>query len=611
MPRRYRGMDIFWWLESTGRLARTIDEVPDPAAARREPSLQLVGRNDASTVAADLDLATLQRRGVRLAGRLRRRSTGRTAQLRGRPAPRPSRPPTRRCTAFLDASTGTSSVPGLDQRGVAGRPARAASRSGRPRRPRPAAEGIGTVLLATGYRPDHPWLRLPITGRDGALRQHRGVTAAPGVYVVGQRFQHRRDSGFIDGARHDARAVVDHLLTGSAAAERRLDDARGAGGMNELRRRRGRRPGRRRLHRDAARPRGRPGRAPRPRAARQRHRCPRTALMRAGVLQLSRWGLLDRGRRRRHARRCAAPSSTTSGGEPVQVSIRPTPGSTRSTRRAVTCSTGSSSTRPRRPAPRCCTRPPSTGLLRDGDGRVARRACRRAAAVGRVTDRRRRSPWAPTASARWSPTRSARAGRAAGARGERGALPLLRRLPGRRLRVGVRRRAGRRADPHQRRADLRLRRHHPGRGCGSCGGTGREAAFDDPARHRRARRVAGAGPHAAPWRTRMHGWARRARARAPVVGAGLGAGRGRRLLQGPDHHPRHDRRAARRRAAGRRAPRDVAGGGRAGGGGAGALPGDPGPALRPAVRASTEEVGDVRLGHRARCRGCCAGSAPR
>ena len=73
------------------------------------------------------------------------------------------------------------------------------------------AEGIGTVLLATGFRPHYPWLRLPITGPDGAIRQRRGVTDAPGVYVVGQRFQHRRDSGSIDGARHNARDVVGHL----------------------------------------------------------------------------------------------------------------------------------------------------------------------------------------------------------------------------------------------------------------------------------------------------------------------------------------------------------------------------------------------------------------
>lgn len=39
VPRRYRGMDVFWWLEATGRLARTIDEVPDPDAARHDVSL--------------------------------------------------------------------------------------------------------------------------------------------------------------------------------------------------------------------------------------------------------------------------------------------------------------------------------------------------------------------------------------------------------------------------------------------------------------------------------------------------------------------------------------------------------------------------------------------
>jgi putative flavoprotein involved in K+ transport len=71
------------------------------------------------------------------------------------------------------------------------------------------------VLLATGFTPDHSWLHLPIHGPDGRIRQYRGVTDAPGVYVVGQRFQHRRDSGFIDGARHDVRAVATHLLTGS------------------------------------------------------------------------------------------------------------------------------------------------------------------------------------------------------------------------------------------------------------------------------------------------------------------------------------------------------------------------------------------------------------
>jgi putative flavoprotein involved in K+ transport len=215
MPRRYRGMDVFWWLDVTGRLARTIDEVPDPVAARRETSLQLVGRNDPLRAAPDLDLGVLQDRGVRLVGRL--------AGVDGRRA------------WFRDDLAGNVGTADATMHRFLDRVDQLVERSGLTEEvwstPRPRAirvpevpaqldlrtQGIGTVVVATGFRPDHPWLRVPVTLPDGSIRQHRGVTPAPGLYVVGQRFQHRRDSGFIDGARHDARAVVDHLRTGMGA----------------------------------------------------------------------------------------------------------------------------------------------------------------------------------------------------------------------------------------------------------------------------------------------------------------------------------------------------------------------------------------------------------
>ena len=212
MPRRYRGMDIFWWLESTGRLARTIDDMPDATAARRETSLQLAGRNGPESFGQNLDLAVLQANGVRLAGHLQRVSGGR-AWFSDDLAPGPCCRD-RRMHRFLDA------VDDYIRRAGLGREV------WEPVRPRPVelptrpwralnliAEPISTIVLATGYRPHHPWLHLPVTAPDGSIEQHRGVTAAPGVYVVGQRFQHRRDSGFIDGARHDAQAVVRHLLS--------------------------------------------------------------------------------------------------------------------------------------------------------------------------------------------------------------------------------------------------------------------------------------------------------------------------------------------------------------------------------------------------------------
>jgi len=206
-------MDVYWWLEATGRLARTIDEVPDPVAARREPSMQLVGRTRPDAVESEVDLAALQRRGVRLTGRLLGLD-GHHATF-GNGLESLTADAERRMHLFLDSVDRYVDSAGLAREVLpAIRPAPV---------PTPStwrhldlrAEGIRTVVLATGYRPDNDWVRLPIVDADGSFRQRHGVTDAPGVYVIGQRFQHRRDSGFIAGAGFDAH-VITHHLTGGA-----------------------------------------------------------------------------------------------------------------------------------------------------------------------------------------------------------------------------------------------------------------------------------------------------------------------------------------------------------------------------------------------------------
>ena len=216
LPRGYRGFDICWWLESTGRLARTIDEASDPDVARREPSLQLIGRHHGVRPGSHVDLASLQQRGVRLVGRL--------LEVSGRVARFADDLPERIAEAeagmhrFLDVADDYAQRSGL------------VSEIWPPERPPPVpvppkptpgvdlrAEGIATVIVAAGYRSHHPWLHLPVLAADGRIRQQRGVTPAPGVYTVGQRFQHRRDSAFIGGAQHDAAHVVD-LIAGRSQA---------------------------------------------------------------------------------------------------------------------------------------------------------------------------------------------------------------------------------------------------------------------------------------------------------------------------------------------------------------------------------------------------------
>jgi putative flavoprotein involved in K+ transport len=214
LPRRYRGMDVMWWLETTGVLDRSVDDVPDPARARREPSLQLVGRRDAT----DLDLGTVSAAGVRVTGRL--------TALDG-------------AVACFDASLGDSAriaddrlrrlltriddhaaATGLDREvGEPDPPPPLHLPDGIDRLDLPAV-GVRTVVWATGYRRDHRWLPAPPLNEHGELRQRYGITPLPGLFTVGQRFQTRRSSTFVGGSRHDAALIAAHLDTVRPARRR-------------------------------------------------------------------------------------------------------------------------------------------------------------------------------------------------------------------------------------------------------------------------------------------------------------------------------------------------------------------------------------------------------
>jgi putative flavoprotein involved in K+ transport len=205
LPRRYRGMDIFWWLDRIGAFDKTIDQMPDPVGARLEPSLQLAGRPDHRT----LDLAALAAGGVELVGRvigIDRSTVGFADDLHRSVASADAR--MIRLLQEIDAH--------IDATGMA---AEVLDRDSH--RPVPVGPPVGTINLrarrirtvvwATGYRRSYPWLRLPVLDGFGEIGQSRGVTAVPGLYVLGQRFQHFRNSNFIDGVGRDAAFVADHL----------------------------------------------------------------------------------------------------------------------------------------------------------------------------------------------------------------------------------------------------------------------------------------------------------------------------------------------------------------------------------------------------------------
>ncbi len=193
-------------LDRLGVLDKTIDEMPDRELARTEPSAQLVGRPDRR----QLDLTTLQAAGVHLVGRVTA-ADGHRVRLAG-DLPGSVGAAERRMRRLLGEIDRHIEANGLGHEVLAPEPSR-------PVAPTPAvcdldlrAAGIRTVVWATGHRRSYPWLRLPVLDRHGEIRQRRGRTPIPGLYVLGQRFQHRRNSNFIGGVGRDAAFVADHIV---------------------------------------------------------------------------------------------------------------------------------------------------------------------------------------------------------------------------------------------------------------------------------------------------------------------------------------------------------------------------------------------------------------
>ncbi|TPE46845.1 flavin-containing monooxygenase [Amaricoccus solimangrovi] len=74
-----------------------------------------------------------------------------------------------------------------------------------------AAEGITSIVWATGYALDFGWLRVDAFDATGRPAHQRGVSTEPGVYFLGLPWQSRRGSSFIWGVWHDAKFVADHI----------------------------------------------------------------------------------------------------------------------------------------------------------------------------------------------------------------------------------------------------------------------------------------------------------------------------------------------------------------------------------------------------------------
>jgi putative flavoprotein involved in K+ transport len=87
---------------------------------------------------------------------------------------------------------------------------------------------VDAVVWATGYRPDHSWIALPVTGEDGRVRHRRGVSEVPGLYFLGLSWQHTRGSALLGFVADDAAFVAGQIAAGPEAHDDLVPQAAGA-----------------------------------------------------------------------------------------------------------------------------------------------------------------------------------------------------------------------------------------------------------------------------------------------------------------------------------------------------------------------------------------------
>ena len=205
-PRFYRGRDAVDWLADLGQYEMPVDKHPLREAVRKKANHYLTGRDGGR----DIDLRRFALEGMILHGRLRDVVAGRL---------RVASDLARNLDSADDAY---NNICGTIDRHIAeqGIDAPPASRYTPVWQPGEAADeidlqaqGITSIVWATGFRSDWSWVDLPIFNGNNYPTHRRGVTSMDGVYVLGLPWLNTWGSGRLLGVGHDAGFIADRIET--------------------------------------------------------------------------------------------------------------------------------------------------------------------------------------------------------------------------------------------------------------------------------------------------------------------------------------------------------------------------------------------------------------
>ncbi|TPD73315.1 pyridine nucleotide-disulfide oxidoreductase [Stenotrophomonas maltophilia] len=238
--RRLRGKDSMTWWDMAGRIHQHVSESagvlagePDALRKARTAEFPLISGKGRAGLGSSISLLSMHREGITLLGRLQGFDADIARFADVRPQLRTAVEATRAEYAYLDSLASgyyaTRPEPRTDDaRYIPEEVYLHWEPDASPRELDLNAAGIRSVVLATGFVAEWPWLHV-----DGVLDEHGyplgefGVSPQPGLFFIGMHNLQRMSSSFLCNGGRDARdllpAILRHLgragSTGSGAGQ--------------------------------------------------------------------------------------------------------------------------------------------------------------------------------------------------------------------------------------------------------------------------------------------------------------------------------------------------------------------------------------------------------
>ena len=209
VPRRYRGKDIFEWLDLVGFNDHRTVEFLDPQMLKMEqPQLSGVGKRGKT-----VSLQALAKKGVIILGKVDSANQNHiyiqaNAVDHVKFGDEFSHQIKDIIDKYIENAKIDAPLPEVDPADIPDRNAECVSNE---RSINLSEHNITTIIWATGFRGNFDYLKLPVFSSEGDLIYNDGIADIEGLYFLGFPWLRKRKSGIVHGINEDAKFISEEI----------------------------------------------------------------------------------------------------------------------------------------------------------------------------------------------------------------------------------------------------------------------------------------------------------------------------------------------------------------------------------------------------------------